>query len=100
MKNIEYFINYKNKNILNFCNAKKCNEKGFREKKCKIKMNGKGIFEWNDGKKYDGNFVKDKKEGFGILTWPDGRVYEGEWKNGKQHGKGSYINRDGEKIEG
>ena len=46
-------------------------------------MHGKGVFEWNDGKKYEGEFVKDKKQGFGILKWPDGRSYEGYWKNGK-----------------
>jgi len=46
-------------------------------------MNGHGIFELADGRKYDGNYTDDKKEGHGKFTWPDGRKYEGNWFNGK-----------------
>jgi hypothetical protein len=30
-------------------------------------MNGKGVFSWPDGRKYDGEYKMDKKEGFGIF---------------------------------
>jgi hypothetical protein len=46
-------------------------------------MNGKGVYEWKDGRKYDGEYLNDKKHGFGIYYWADGRRYEGGWKNGK-----------------
>ena len=51
-------------------------------------MEGRGVLTWKDGRKYEGNFKKDKKEGFGVFTFRDGRVYEGQWKDGLQHGKG------------
>ena len=43
-------------------------------------MNGKGKFQWADGRVYEGEYVLDKKEGHGVLTWADGRKYEGQWK--------------------
>ena len=54
-------------------------------------MDGFGIFTWNDGRRYEGQFKNDKKEGFGKLTCPDGRVYEGDWADGKQNGVGKYC---------
>ena len=41
------------------------------------------MFEWPDGRKYEGNYVDDKKEGHGTFHWPDGRKYDGQWENGK-----------------
>ena len=32
-------------------------------------MHGRGIFEWPDGRKYDGEYVNDKKEGYGVFEW-------------------------------
>jgi hypothetical protein len=54
-------------------------------------MEGKGVFTWPDGRKYEGDYKCDKKEGVGIFFWPDGRKYSGQWKNGKQHGLGTYT---------
>ena len=36
-------------------------------------MDGRGIYTWPDGRKYDGSYVKDKKQGYGVYLWPDGR---------------------------
>lgn len=36
-------------------------------------MHGKGTYIWEDGRKYEGCYNKDKKEGFGTYTYPDGR---------------------------
>ena len=55
-------------------------------------MEGEGIFEWPDGRKYIGEYKNDKKEGHGVFTWNDGRIYDGNWKNGKQHGEGKFFN--------
>ena len=55
-------------------------------------MDGKGKFEWPDGRFYEGEYKMDKKDGYGIFTWKDGRIYKGYWKNGKQHGDGEFFN--------
>ena len=54
-------------------------------------MEGKGVYAWKDGRRYEGEYKNDKKHGFGIYTWADGRQYHGMWLNGKQHGEGKYI---------
>ena len=46
-------------------------------------MNGKGVFTWEDGKKYEGEYLNDKKHGQGTFTWADGKSFTGGWKNGK-----------------
>ena len=35
-----------------------------------------------------------------MFDWPDGRRYEGKWRNGKQDGIGMYINSEGIKKYG
>lgn len=35
-------------------------------------MNGRGLFTWPDGRKYDGDYIADLKEGNGFFVWPDG----------------------------
>ena len=46
-------------------------------------MSGDGIFCWQDGKKYIGDYLEDQKHGYGEFFWPDGRSYKGAWQNGK-----------------
>ena len=36
-----------------------------------------GIYQWSDGRVFDGDWKNNKMEGYGIFTWPDGRRYEG-----------------------
>ena len=54
-------------------------------------MHGQGIFVWEDGKKYTGEYWHGLKYGHGKLELLDGTVYEGEWKNGKQDGEGTLL---------
>lgn len=35
-------------------------------------MDGKGVFTYSDGTKYEGEFVKDQKEGRGIEVFENG----------------------------
>ena len=42
-------------------------------------MEGYGVFEWPDGRKYEGEYIDDLKEGQGTFYWPDGRKYTGAW---------------------
>ena len=62
-------------------------------------MEGYGIYIWNDGRKYEGEYKDDKKHGFGIYIWADGRRYEGYWYKGKQHGIGTYVVPKEEKLK-
>jgi hypothetical protein len=56
-------------------------------------MNGYGEFNWRDGKKYLGYYQNDTKEGFGIYYWTNSkRFFVGFWKNGKQEGVGKIVN--------
>ena len=59
-------------------------------------MDGEGVFTWQDGRIYKGDYKDDKKEGLGVFSWPDGRKYDGEWSQGKQHGKGLYTKANGD----
>ena len=44
-------------------------------------MNGKGVFTWTDGRRYEGQYRDDQKEGFGTYL-NKGVKYEGHWMNG------------------
>ena len=51
-------------------------------------MQGKGVYTWANGTKYDGEWKDDKRHGKGIHTWANGSKYDGEQKDGKRHGLG------------
>ena len=40
-------------------------------------MHGKGVFSWDDGRRYEGEYLDDKKHGHGVFYWPDGKLYDG-----------------------
>ena len=46
-------------------------------------MSGYGVFDWPDGRKYEGDYLDDKKHGHGTFRWSDGRIYQGTWVNGR-----------------
>jgi len=59
--------------------------------------NGKGIFYSKTGNiEYEGDFVNDKYEGNGKYIFVDGGYYIGEWKNGVCNGKGKEYNTNGD----
>eukprot|EP00351_Strombidinopsis_sp_SopsisLIS2011_P002829 CAMPEP_0116871950 /NCGR_PEP_ID=MMETSP0463-20121206/2526_1 /TAXON_ID=181622 /ORGANISM="Strombidinopsis sp, Strain SopsisLIS2011" /LENGTH=67 /DNA_ID=CAMNT_0004511335 /DNA_START=738 /DNA_END=941 /DNA_ORIENTATION=- len=53
-------------------------------------MDGKGVYTWPDGKRYEGSYKNELRHGYGVFTWSDGRTYAGDWIQGKQHGRGVY----------
>lgn len=57
-----------------------------------------GTYKYEDGKKYKGDFMRNKRHGYGVFTWPNGKIYEGHWVNGKQHG-GANCKRGGTEVE-
>ena len=48
-----------------------------------------GIYTWNNGRIYDGDWDNTYRHGYGKYIWPDNRKYEGEWKSDKRHGHGN-----------
>ena len=66
-------------------------------------MEGKGTLHMPGQETYVGNFQYGKYSGYGIVDYPDGGRYEGEWKDDKRHGAGKLIyptNQDILYIEG
>jgi len=43
-------------------------------------MNGEGIYYFNNGDKYQGQYAEGLREGFGKYLYSNGCVYEGQWK--------------------
>jgi len=41
------------------------------------KINGLGIYNWLDGRQFEGDWCDNNMEGYGIYRWSDGRIYQG-----------------------
>ena len=63
------------------------------------KPNGQGVFTSPDGQRYQGGFRDGKLNGIGVMNYPDGRHYEGEFKNNKRDGYGIMTYQDGDMFE-
>jgi hypothetical protein len=46
------------------------------------KKHGYGIFSWESGNMYKGNYKDDERDGYGEMYWTDGTVYKGDWRKG------------------
>ena len=62
--------------------------------------NGKMVVVFENGDKYDGEFVNNIKEGYGVMKYSNGEKYEGEFKNNVKEGYGIMIYNNGEKYQG
>ena len=51
-------------------------------------MNGNGIYEWPNGRTYEGEYINGIKEGKGIFKWSNGKIFDGYFKNGNPDGNG------------
>lgn len=60
---------------------------------------GKGVYHWNSGTVYDGEWANDLKCGYGKMT-VDWGTYEGLWKDDHRYGNGKETNNKGEVFEG
>jgi hypothetical protein len=61
---------------------------------------GKGIYYYNNGDVYKGEFFEDLKDGYGVYTYKNGDRYEGEFKEDKKDGHGKYYYNNGDRYEG
>ncbi len=62
--------------------------------------NGKGVYIFGNGDKYEGNFIDSHLNGFGIYTDAMGNVYTGNFKNDKFNGVGMFVRTDRTKYIG
>ena len=61
---------------------------------------GRGIINFKNGEKYDGDWFVGMKHGIGKYFWPDGSSFEGSFKQNRKTGYGRIIFKNGEKYEG
>ena len=61
--------------------------------------NGNGIYTWDDGTQYNGEWLDRQQHGNGIYS-SEKYTYDGEWFEGKWHGFGVYTSTNGHKYEG
>jgi hypothetical protein len=52
----------------------------------KGKVDGKGVYRWEDGARLDGSFKDGKAHGAGVYVSPKGVRYDGHFANGKLEG--------------
>ena len=73
---------------------------------------GKGVYQFANGDKYEGEFSNDNRNGFilnmliinkgyGIMRIDgDRESYEGDWVRGEKHGRGTYKFNNGDQYSG
>ena len=67
------------------------------------KIEGKGIFYYNNGNRYEGDWKDNKREGAGILYYNKNdkrNRYDGDFKDNKREGKGIYYYNNGDREMG
>jgi len=64
------------------------------------KKEGKGIYDFGNNSKYDGDWRDNKMHGTGVYIYSNGDKYVGEWKNGKKDGHGNYFYINGDRYKG
>jgi hypothetical protein len=60
----------------------------------------KGVRNYENGDKYEGEFTNRKFNGKGTYTYANGDQYEGEFVDGKFAGRGTFICRNGKQFTG
>ncbi len=49
-----------------------------------IQIYGLGTYTWQDGRKYEGEWLNNTMNGNGTYTWKDGRIYKGFYECDKK----------------
>ena len=58
-------------------------------------INGFGVYTWESGHRYEGDYLNGKRSGQGVYLWPSGQKYLGRFQDGNYHGQGSLIYANG-----
>ncbi|MBI5219692.1 MAG: caspase family protein [Bacteroidia bacterium] len=64
------------------------------------KREGQGVYYYKSGVIYTGNFKNNNLHGYGYCKWTDGSYYIGEWADGSINGQGGYYYASGSKDVG
>ncbi|TNV84216.1 hypothetical protein FGO68_gene9538 [Halteria grandinella] len=56
---------------------------------------GRGSLKSEDGKDYDGEWLRWQYHGLGKFKYKDGQIYEGRWENHNKHGFGKWTFSNG-----
>ncbi|MEM1214240.1 MAG: caspase family protein [Bacteroidota bacterium] len=62
--------------------------------------NGRGIYAYADGSRYEGQFRRGRPSGSGTFHYPNGDWYQGQFVAGLPHGYGVLQAADGTRLEG
>ncbi|MCB0665615.1 MAG: caspase family protein [Saprospiraceae bacterium] len=62
--------------------------------------NGKGVYRYQNGAIYSGDFASHQPDGFGTLIFSNGNKYVGNWKKSMKEGEGKMIFTSGETYSG
>ncbi|MFM9948377.1 MAG: caspase family protein [Saprospiraceae bacterium] len=63
-------------------------------------LNGRGVYIFRDGARYEGDFKDKVPQGFGVVTYANGEKYEGEMFEGEFNGRGTFTMADGTRVIG
>ena len=61
-------------------------------------QNGRGLYKWNEGDSYEGQWKNGDMHGEGIYKYSDGNSYEGQFVNNDFHGFGVFRFATGDSI--
>ncbi|MFZ2417784.1 MAG: CFI-box-CTERM domain-containing protein [Smithellaceae bacterium] len=61
---------------------------------------GIGLYRWDNGDYYLGEFEKGNRTGFGIYVWGSGNYFQGYFKDNCLHGEGVCVFTDGSQMIG
>ncbi len=61
---------------------------------------GKGVYKYQNGATYSGDFQQGKPHGIGTLIFANGNKYVGQWSQSFRQGEGKMIFASGEEYEG
>lgn len=63
-------------------------------------QNGKGVYRYQNGAIYSGDFSQNQPNGLGTLIFSNGNKYVGHWKKSLKEGEGKMIFTSGETFSG
>ena len=50
-----------------------------------------GVYQYENGDKFEGEWLNDNKRNKGVFYYKNGNIYEGDMKGGVKNGRGSLV---------
>jgi len=64
------------------------------------KMDGHGVYVFQNSEIYDGGWKLNKPHGYGRFVYRGGNIYDGQWRYGKREGNGILTYTNGDEFAG